>query len=197
MIKKQNGAVILALSFLVLACSSGSSRYRDTAMLERPPTLALQQNTQNTNVVIDDSIEPKKKRPGLNSTVTLLGEDTDKRVLIKQPITEAWRTLGMALKQSDIKITDYEKGKYNYYVNYHSQGVLTNVINFLNEEESKTIYLLTLSSQGDDTLIQAELASRNEQKSQNNDGVVIKSSDDSEGLIDAIYLLLHDDIKTE
>ena len=197
MIKKQNGAVILALSFLVLSCSSGSSRYRDTAMLERPPTLALQQNTQNSNVVIDDSIEPKKKRPGLNSTVTLLGEDTDKRVLIKQPITEAWRTLGMALKQSDIKITDYEKGKYNYYVNYHSQGVLTNVINFLNEEESKTIYLLTLSSQGDDTLIQAELASRNEQKSQNNDGVVIKSSDDSEGLIDAIYFLLHDDIKTE
>ena len=173
MIKKQNGAVILALSFLVLACSSGSSRYRDTAMLERPPTLALQQNTQNTNVVIDDSIEPKKKRPGLNSTVTLLGEDTDKRVLIKQPITEAWRTLGMALKQSDIKITDYEKGKYNYYVNYHSQGVLTNVINFLNEEESKTIYLLTLLSQGDDTLIQAELASRNEQKSQNNDGGLI------------------------
>ena len=57
--------------------------------------------------------------------------------------------------------------------------------------------MLTLSSQGDDTLIQAELASRNEQKSQNNDGVVIKSSDDSEGLIDAIYLLLHDDIKTE
>ena len=197
MIKKQNGAVILALSFLVLSCSSGSSRYRDTAMLERPPTLALQQNTQNTNVVIDDSIEPKKKRPGLNSTVTLLGDVENKRVLIKQPITEAWRTLGMALKQSDIKITDYEKGKYNYYVNYHSQGVLTSVINFLNEEESKTIYLLTLSSQGDDTLIQAELASRNEQKSQNNDGVVIKSSDDSEGLIDAIYFLLHDDIKTE
>jgi uncharacterized lipoprotein len=166
-------------------------------MLERPPTLALQQNTQNTNVVIDDSIEPKKKRPGLNSTVTLLGDVENKRVLIKQPITEAWRTLGMALKQSDIKITDYEKGKYNYYVNYHSQGVLTNVINFLNEEESKTIYLLTLSSKGDDTLIQAELANRNEQKSQNNDGVVIKSSDDSEGLIDAIYLLLHDDIKTE
>ena len=197
MIKKQNGVVVLTLSFCVLACSSENSRYRDTAMLERPPTLALQKNTQDSNVIVDDSIEPKKKRPGLNSTVALLDEDTNKRVLIKQPITEAWRTLGLALKQSDIKITDYEKGKYNYYVNYHSQGVLTNVINFLNEEESKTIYLLTLSSQGDDTIIQAELANRNEQKSQNTDGVVIKASDDSDGLIDAIYHLLRDDIKTE
>ncbi len=197
MIKKQNAVVVFALSFLVLACSSRSSRYHDTAMLERPPTLALQKNTQNSNIIIDDSIEPKKKRPGLNSTVTLLGDDVNKRVLIKQPITQAWRTLGMALKQSEIKITDYEKGKYNYYVNYHSQGVLTNVINFLNEEESKTIYLLTLSSQGDDSLIQAELASRNEQNSQNNDGVLMKPNDDSEGLIEAIYFLLHDDIKTE
>ena len=197
MIKKQNAVVVFALSFLVLACSSRSSRYHDTAMLERPPTLALQKNTQNSNIIIDDSIEPKKKRPGLNSTVTLLGDDVNKRVLIKQPLTQAWRTLGMALKQSEIKITDYEKGKYNYYVNYHSQGVLTNVINFLNEEESKTIYLLTLSSQGDDSLIQAELASRNEQNSQNNDGVLMKPNDDSEGLIEAIYFLLHDDIKTE
>ncbi|MEN9898616.1 MAG: hypothetical protein RLZZ66_2265 [Pseudomonadota bacterium] len=197
MIKKQNAVVVFALSFLVLACSSRSSRYHDTAMLERPPTLALQKNTQNSNIIIDDSIEPKKKRPGLNSTVTLLGDDVNKRVLIKQPITQAWRTLGMALKQSEIKITDYEKGKYNYYVNYHSEGVLTNVINFLNEEESKTIYLLTLSSQGDDSLIQAELASRNEQNSQNNDGVLMKPNDDSEGLIEAIYFLLHDDIKTE
>lgn len=197
MIKKQNAVVVFALSFLVLACSSRSSRYHDTAMLERPPTLALQKNTQNSNIIIDDSIEPKKKRPGLNSTVTLLDDDVNKRVLIKQPITQAWRTLGMALKQSEIKITDYEKGKYNYYVNYHSEGVLTNVINFLNEEESKTIYLLTLSSQGDDSLIQAELASRNEQNSQNNDGVLMKPNDDSEGLIEAIYFLLHDDIKTE
>lgn len=194
--KKHNAAVVLIFSFLVVACSNGSSRYRDTAMLERPPTLALQQNTQNGNSIIDDSIEPKKKRPGLNSSVTLLEEDT-KRVLIKQPITEAWRTLGMALKQSDIKITDYEKGKYNYYVNYHTQGVLTNIIYFLNEEESKTIYLLTLSSQGDDTLIQAQLANRNEQASHNTDGVVVKVNDDSDGLVDAIYHLLHDDIKTE
>jgi uncharacterized lipoprotein len=196
MMKKHNAAVVLIFSFLVVACSNGSSRYRDTAMLERPPTLALQQNTQNGNSIIDDSIEPKKKRPGLNSSVTLLEEDT-KRVLIKQPITEAWRTLGMALKQSDIKITDYEKGKYNYYVNYHTQGVLTNIIYFLNEEESKTIYLLTLSSQGDDTLIQAQLANRNEQASHNTDGVVVKVNDDSDGLVDAIYHLLHDDIKTE
>jgi uncharacterized lipoprotein len=196
MIKKHNGAVVFALSFCVLACSSGNSRYRDTAMLERPPTLALQKNTQSGDTIIDDSIEPKKKRPGLSSSVTLLEEDT-KRILIKQPVTQAWLTLGMALKQSDIKITDYEKGKYNYYVNYHSQGVLTNVINFLNEEESKTIYLLTLSSQGDDSLIQAQLASRNEQASHNTDGVVEKVNDDSDGLVDAIYHLLRDDIKTE
>lgn len=196
MINKRNAMVVCALSVFELACSSSGSRYRDTAILERPPTLALQQNTQNSNVVVDDSIEPKKKHPGLNSIVTLL-DDEPKRVLIKQPITEAWRTLGMALKQSDIKITDYEKGKYNYYVNYHAQGILTNALHFLNEEESKTIYLLTLVSQGDDTIVQAELANRNEQKSQNADGVVIKVGDDSEDLIESIYHLLRDDVKTE
>ncbi|HCT99830.1 MAG TPA: hypothetical protein DF614_07190 [Methylococcaceae bacterium] len=196
MITPKNKLVLVASCLLVFACNSENSRYRDTSVLERPPTLALQQNTQNTPVVIDDSVEPKKKMPGLRSLVTLR-EEPSKGVLIEQPITQAWRTLGVALRQSEIKITDYEKGKYNYYVNYRSQSVFTNVLHYLNEEEVKTIYLLTLKSQGDNTFIQAELASNNEQNSQNADGVVTKTGDDSEGLIDAIYHLLHDDMKTE
>lgn len=188
--------MILVLSGGLVACGSvENSRYRDTAVLEKPPTLALQKTPQNA--IIDDSVEPKKKIAGLDEKVILLDENP-KRLVLKQSVSEAWRTVGAALRQSDIKITDSEKSKYSYYVSYKVQGVLKNILSSLNEEETKTIYVITLEPQGAETLIHATLANRNEQRSQNTDETVVNPvTDDSDGLIDALYHLLRDDVKTE
>lgn len=184
------------MSSSLVACGSvENTRYRDTAALEKPPTLALQKTTQNT--VIDDSVEPKKKIAGLDEKVVLLDE-TPKKLVLKQSISEAWRTVGTALRQSDIKITDTEKSKYSYYVSYKVQGVLKNILSNLNEEDTKTIYVVTLIAQEGDTLIQAALANRNEQRSQNaEENVTNNVTDDSDGLIESLYHLLRDDVKTE
>ncbi len=163
-------------------------------MLEKPPILALQKTP--ANAVIDDSIEPKKQLGGLDEKVVLLDE-SPKKLVLKQSISEAWRTVGTALRQSDIKITDTDKNKYSYYVSYQLRGVLKNILSALNEEDTKTIYLVTLVPQNGDTVIQVTLANRNEQRSQNTDENVTHVTDDSDGLIESIYHLLRDDVKTE
>ena len=191
----KNGLVILVLSIGLAACGSvENSRYRDTAMLEKPPILALQKTP--ANAVIDDSIEPKKQLGGLDEKVVLLDE-SPKKLVLKQSISEAWRTVGTALRQSDIKITDTDKNKYSYYVSYQLRGVLKNILSALNEEDTKTIYLVTLVPQNGDTVIQVTLANRNEPRSQNTDENVTHVTDDSDGLIESIYHLLRDDVKTE
>ncbi len=191
----KNGLVILVLSIGLAACGSvENSRYRDTAMLEKPPILALQKTP--ANAVIDDSIEPKKQLGGLDEKVVLLDE-SPKKLVLKQSISEAWRTVGTALRQSDIKITDTDKNKYSYYISYQLRGVLKNILSALNEEDTKTIYLVTLVPQNGDTVIQVTLANRNEQRSQNTDENVTHVTDDSDGLIESIYHLLRDDVKTE
>ena len=191
----KNGLVILVLSIGLAACGSvENSRYRDTAMLEKPPILALQKTP--ANAVIDDRIEPKKQLGGLDEKVVLLDE-SPKKLVLKQSISEAWRTVGTALRQSDIKITDTDKNKYSYYVSYQLRGVLKNIVSALNEEDTKTIYLVTLVPQNGDTVIQVTLANRNEQRSQNTDENVTHVTDDSDGLIESIYHLLRDDVKTE
>ncbi|MDD5228944.1 MAG: hypothetical protein PHN45_05060 [Methylococcales bacterium] len=192
----QNTLGILVFSCGLVACGAvENNRYRDTAALERPPTLALQKIAQNT--IIDDSVEPKNKIAGLDEKVVLLDESPT-RLVLKQSVSESWRTVGAALRQSDIKITDTEKNKYSYYVSYQSHGVLKNILSALNEENTKTIYVITLIAQEGDTLIQASLANRNEQRSQNTEKNVTNNvTDDSDGLIESLYHLLRDDVKTE
>lgn len=189
---------IVILTGSLIACGSvENSRYRDTAMLEKPPTLALQKTPQN--VVIDDSVEPKKQVGGLDEKVVLLDE-SPKKLLLKLPVMEAWRTLGTALRQSDIKITDYDKNKHLYYVSYRSQGTLSGLMSFINKDITEVIYLLTLEPKDGETQISATLASNHEQResaNNNPDGVYENPAEDSDGLIDHLYHVLRDDVKTE
>jgi len=190
---------ILILTSGLIACGAmENSRYRDTAQLERPPTLALQKTP--VNAVIDDSVEPKKQVGGLDEKVVLLDE-SPKKLVLKQSINEAWRTIGTALRQSDIKITDYEKAKYQYYVSYRSQSGLSGLMGFINKNITEVIYLLTLESKDGETQISATLASNHEQHESsvnaNPDGIYDQPAEDSDGLIESLYHLLHDDVKTE
>ncbi len=79
----KNVLVILVLSIVLAACGSvENSRYRDTAMLEKPPTLALQKTPQN--VVVDDSIEPKKQVGGLDEKVVLLDDAVNAKKIMQK-----------------------------------------------------------------------------------------------------------------
>ncbi len=194
----KNALIILGLSSGLVACGAvENSRYRDTAQLERPPTLALQKTPHNA--VIDDSVEPKKQIGGLDEKIVLLDE-TPKKLVLKQSISEAWRTVGAALRQSDMKVTDSDKNKYSYYVSYREKGMLDNLAGFINTDDTKTIYVLTLEPKDGETFISATLASNHEQRESANanpDGVYENPTEDSDGLIEHLYHVLRDDVKTE
>jgi hypothetical protein len=189
----------LVLASGLVACGSvENSRYRDTAILEKPPILALQKTPQNA--VIDDSIEPKKTLGGLDEKVILLDEKKPPKLLLKLPVMDAWRMLGTALRQSDIKVTDYDKNKHLYYVSYKSQGGLSSLMSFIDKDMTEVIYLLNLESKDAETVISASLAGNHEQlKSANSnpDGVYENPAEDSDGLIDHLFHVLRDDVKTE
>lgn len=188
---------ILVLASGFAACSNENSRYRDTAILEKPPILALQKTPVNS--VIDDSVEPKKQLGGLDEKVVLL-DGTPQKLQLKLSVMDAWRVLGTALRQSDIKVTDYDKNKYLYYVSYKSQGGLSSLIGFINKDITEVIYLLTLEPKNGETIISATPASNHEQReSMNNnpDGFYENPAEDSDGLIDHLYHVLRDDVKTE
>jgi hypothetical protein len=194
----KNKIFLFILASGLVACGgSENSRYRDTAILEKPPTLALQKTPQNA--VIDDSVEPKKQLGGLDEKVVLLDEKPQK-LLLKLPVMDAWRMLGTALRQSDIKVTDYDKNKHLYYVSYKSQGTLSGLMSFINKDVTEVIYLLNLEPKDGETVISASLASNHEQhESANNnpDGVYENPAEDSDGLIEHLFHVLRDDVKTE
>lgn len=188
---------ILVLASGLAACSNENSRYRDTAILEKPPILALQKTPVNS--VIDDSVEPKKQLGGLDEKVVLLDE-TPQKLLLKLPVMDAWRVLGTALRQSDIKVTDYDKNKHLYYVSYKSQGGLSSLMGFINKDIADVIYLLSLESKDGETVINATLASNHEQResvNSNPDGFYENPTEDNDGLIEHLYHVLRDDVKTE
>lgn len=189
--------VLVLISGLVACGAVENSRYRNTVMLEKPPVLALQKAPKNA--VIDDSIEPKKQIGGLDEKVVFLDESPSK-LLLKLPVMDAWRLLGTAMRQSDMKVTDYDKAKHLYYVSYKSQGMLSGIVGFLNKDVSEVIYLLTLEPKDDETVIRATLASNHEQResaNNNPDGVYENPAEDSNGLIEHLFHVLRDDVKTQ
>lgn len=192
----RNVLTLIILSSTLVACSSSSSRYRDTAPLEKPPTLALQKSPTN---VVDDSVEPKRQLGGLDDKVELLDE-SPKKIVLKQSVMEAWRTVATALRQSDIKLTDYDKNKHLFYVSYKTQGASLGSLIGLPEDANEVIYLLQLEPKEDgDTLIRAALASNHEQQSNNDnkDGVYEIPDEDSDGLIEHLFHVLHEEVKME
>lgn len=192
----RNVLTLIILSSTLVACSSSSSRYRDTAPLEKPPTLALQKSPTN---VVDDSVEPKRQLGGLDDKVELLDE-SPKKIVLKQSVMEAWRTVATALRQSYIKLTDYDKNKHLFYVSYKTQGASLGSLIGLPEDANEVIYLLQLEPKEDgDTLIRAALASNHEQQSNNDnkDGVYEIPDEDSDGLIEHLFHVLHEEVKME
>jgi uncharacterized lipoprotein len=187
---------ILLLSLGLVSCgTSGDSRYQDTTMLERPPAIAVH-NQKGQPLEVDNSTIPKKRdEPGLGSDVYMT-DTIPAQLRIKQPFDNAWNTLGLALKQSDIKITDRERDKGLYYVVYRPDN------SFFSKKYNEAIYLLLVEKDGSGTKITATLGSAAEQSSSRNRGLVNDNSQDqpddgAEKLLQSLYETIRDDLKEE
>jgi uncharacterized lipoprotein len=191
---------ILLLSLGLVSCgTSEDSRYRDTAMLERPPALVVTKKTGEPDLIDNSSIPKKRYENGLGSDVYLTTA-TPPQLKIKQPFDDAWNTLGLALKQSEIEVTDREHDKGLYYVSYDSSG------SFFSKKQNEAIYVLTVESDGPETKITAALGnateqinsgSRGEHRGLAKDNSAAQSTDGAEKLLQSLYETIRDDLKEE
>jgi len=186
---------LFLISFLVSCGTTPESRYHDTEALERPPTVVSSSPTREQRVVDTSSIPKKKDRTGLGSDVY---QSASTQLTIKQPFDEAWNTLGRALKQSGIKITDHERDKGLYYVTQDdssdSNGFFAKATAFLSGDS--TIYLLTVKSEGEETTVTATVANEAEQSSAAaKDGAPESRAGSAEDLMQLLFNTLRDKLE--
>lgn len=190
---------VFLLTLTVTACSSsGDNRYRDTELLERPPILDVEKQPGYEETEVDDSVVPKKPhKKGLGDDVYLIASKPP-QLKIKQPLKTAWHTLGLALKQSEIKITDQEQDNGLYYVAY-SPKTLLDVMPFSSHEAKETIFMLKLTADGEETKITSSIASAAEQSSlfANTDPDDEDNRIDAEDLLMLVFKTLRDDLTEE
>lgn len=184
-------------AFLLVACAGDDGRYRDTSILEKPPTLAIIRSPA-AEYEPDESSIPKKQDPGLKEQVYLT-ETEPTQLKIKLPLEKAWIATLQAIKLNEIRVTDYERTKGHIYVAYDSSGFFDKVTSFLTEGRKPPTYLLSLQASESETTVSASMASSNEQTSStsNPDGYYEQPVDDSEGLLKTLYKSIHDDIVNE
>ncbi len=186
---------LLLTGFLVSCGTTEESRYRSTEDLERPPTVTSSTPTREQRAVDTSSIPKKKDSTGLGSDVY---QSTPLQLTIKQPLDDAWNTLGRALKQSGIKITDHERDKGLYYVTQDTTdrtGFFAKATAFLSDDPA--IYLLTLKSEGAETTVTASIANATEQSSEAQDGTPSPSTEGAEDLLQVLFKTLRDKLEEE
>jgi len=186
----------LLLSLILVSCgTSEDSRYRNTAALERPPILPINRQPGEQPVTDNSTITKKRDETGLGADVYMI-ESTPMQLKIKKPFDYAWRALGLALKQSRIKITDHDQDKGLYYVFYKQKNLFESAATlFKNEQEEEhheANYVLTVKKDGAETKISATLVNAAEQDSYDD-----MATPESEALLWALYETLHDDLKEE
>lgn len=185
----------LPLIMILVSCGGKDTRYRDTQMLERPPTLSVRKKAEEQPIVDDSKIPKKQHEMGLGSDVYMI-ESTPMQLKIKKPFDYAWRVLEMALKQSQIKIIDHRQDKGLYYVYYKQKTLFETAASFFkknqDDEHHEANYLLTVKEDRAETKITATPFNAAEQDS--NDEA---ADSDSETLLWALYKTLRNDLKEE
>jgi uncharacterized lipoprotein len=217
--------IVLLVAFLA-GCASAAEdkRYHDTMALERPPTLVFSKKDTATPV-FDDSgapeevakdnsvIRKKSDKTGLGDKVSLVEQEPTpqtnediwaarpSQLIIKQTYDEAWNSLGLALKQSDIEITDHDHEKGLYFVSYDADPSL-----FSSKNSNNAIYVLTVKREGAETKVTAALGNATEQNSAGNrgkkrgapkDNSTSQPSTGPEDLLKQVFEMLRDDLKEE
>lgn len=99
---------ILFISLLFSAACSQNKNYHDNSALEKPPELEIIPVV--TAPVVDNNVDT-----GLGEAVKRIDAT---HLSLKQPYEQAWNTMETVLEFSRIKITDRNREKGEYFINY-------------------------------------------------------------------------------
>ncbi len=147
---------IFLLLVSLSACTAQDSRYKDTAMLERPPVINA---VKVDEVKIKDTSLVKAEIDGTGlGTLVILKTTTPPVMVIKQPYDVAWQTLGNALKADNLEITDREHDKGKYFVSYDPDRIpeedssfINRTLSYFDDNSNEERYILTVKEQGTET----------------------------------------------
>jgi uncharacterized lipoprotein len=180
----------LFLTVTLVSCSSdnANSRYQDLSHLEYPPTIAssTSNNAAESRYIADESrIEKRTHSTGLGEKVYLTNSDPQ-QLRIRFPIERAWYALAQAIKQSHLKITDYDREKKIYYVSTKEEesGWLSGIFS---SGEPKVAYVLSMKGSGNETAVMANLATEQERTPET----------DPDKILRQLYEILHDELKLD
>ena len=198
-------AIILLLSLGVVSCggTATDNRYRDTAMLERPPKLAVAHQAGEPSYTADEARAQKKQGGEVEeaTTTAYMTTTTPPLLIIKQPYNQAWDTLGHALKQDYLKVTERKQDKGLYFVTYDHEaqaekesGFLDKTLSFLLDQPNEEHYILTVTAKGEETQISATVnnAPKQSEGSENKDAESAPPVDGPEKLLSMIYKAMSD-----
>lgn len=190
---------LLGMAVVLTACSGADSRYKDTAMLEKPPTLPRTAPVNDLAIDDDTSSIPKKREgKGLGSDVYLVAEEPP-QLAIKEPFDKAWGLLNQALKLKEIKVTDQVRSRGHIYVDYGAAGLLEKAIWFLSDGHKAANYLLRVEDHGAETRVTVTMTGGSEAAttSGGQDGYYDEPADTSKKLLDTLFETLRDDLEDE
>ncbi|WP_081679142.1 outer membrane protein assembly factor BamC [Methylobacter luteus] len=186
--------VALLTAVLVSCGTTEEAHYRDTSMLERPPTLVANKPANEQKEADSNSESEEEAKTGLGTKVYMTDSNSTLFV-IKQPFDEAWNTLAQALKQQDIEITDRNREEKAYYVTYDPDDYDPgSSFSFFKDDYAEEDYLLKLEARDDGTAISAEAVDKTNPDSSSDNG---KPTDGAGRLLKSLHETLRDDLKKE
>jgi uncharacterized lipoprotein len=190
---------ILLVSLLLSACgSTENGRYQDNAHLERPPELPI--NKQAAEQIAANEIAPPKRRHGKGLRADVyMPEGSTTELKIKRSFDEAWSLLHQAIQHNELKVTDQDRSKGNFYVSYNGGSLFSSAASLFNDAQDKSTYLLKVEPEGEETKVTASLASKDEQSDSGSlkDGIAEYSVNKSSQLLELLYDTLHDSVKND
>ncbi|MDD5579199.1 MAG: outer membrane protein assembly factor BamC [Methylobacter sp.] len=192
----------LLFTFILVSCASEESRYRDTGMLERPPILVVEKKSGEQPERDDSAVSSKEDaKTGLSSKVYMT-TSTPPLLMIRQPFDVAWDTLGNALRQDYIKISDREHDKGLYYVTYDADmqaveegNMLDKAMSFFKDERHEGSYVLMVQEKGSETQISAAINNEPKQSASSDDknNISTPTADGAEKLLLSLYKTMSDE----
>jgi uncharacterized lipoprotein len=166
---------ILLLSLGLVSCGTPKeSRYRDTAMLERPPTLPVTHQSAEEPALAEHKLGQTKMQQEHEEPSVYMNSTTPPLLMIRQPLKLGWNTLGHALKQDYLKVSDRQQEKGLYFISYNPQilaekdsGFFDKAIAMLKKVRQEEYYVLTVTEQHLETQVSISV---NQQQNTTADG---------------------------
>jgi hypothetical protein len=104
---------LATISLFLTACSSiPTTNYKDNSQLETPPGYSV------TKTEPGKPLEKQQEKKGLGDLVTMDSNAAQATLIINKTFNRAWFLVAKALKLNDLKITDRNRHKGFFFVDY-------------------------------------------------------------------------------